>query len=101
MPQRQMPRQALKALVLEGLKFIDPVLLPYGFRLDDVRMEMDEAGIDSAIAEYVKDNRRLVLSHGFGRGLDFIRYYCGELWLDHEEYLRHLGVYLESAWLWL
>jgi hypothetical protein len=81
-----------------GLAILTPFLALHGFKLDEVHIGRGSGGW-SASGTFVCGDRLLEFHHRTGLGI--IVYRIGELWLDHEAYLRHLGVERDSQWLWL
>lgn len=80
------PKQAL----LAGVQILDRVLRPHGY---EFRLEKEdkESGGYFASGAYVRDNRKLELHFRYSLGL--VRYHVGQESLDHETYMRLMGVY--------
>ena len=72
-------------ILSRGLKLIDPVLLPLGFRWTDGRSGSSSGG-DFASGEYVRSDRRLTLH--FRHSLGLVTYHVGELSIDHATYMQ-------------
>jgi hypothetical protein len=84
-----------KDCLLKGVRILDPVLTPLGFEF-----HLESAGKGSggyfASATYRKDDRTLELH--FRESLGLVTYHIGSAALDHETYMRLLGVYGENQY---
>lgn len=85
-----------KTQLVEGAKILNPRMLASGFTFAP-----KEAGAASggpfARGSYTKGDRRLELHYRWGLGI--VRYHIGEHALDHDVYMRLLGVYPQSQWV--
>lgn len=85
-----------KTQLLEGAKILSPRMLASGFTFAP-----EEAGPASggafARGSYTKGDRRLELHYRWGLGI--VRYHIAEHALDHDVYMRLLGVYPQSQWV--
>jgi hypothetical protein len=82
------PREKL----LEGSKILDPMLEKHGFHFG-VTTTGKGSGGNFATGVYVSGERRLELHYRYGLGI--VRYHIGELELDHLQYMKLLGVYMD------
>jgi hypothetical protein len=82
--------EAPKIKLLAGAELLSTVLQPHGFVF---RLEAHDKGSGGFFASgaFSKDNRRLELH--FRHSLGMVSYHIGEDSLDHETYMRLLGVY--------
>ena len=83
------PEEAIEA----GRKILDQVMVAAGFAFL-LGPSGKGSGGHFASASYFKDDRRLVFSYRWALGA--VEYYMGEEGLDHNSYMRLLGVYGES-----
>ena len=85
------PEAALKA----GIQALDPVLKRHGFQF---RFEKSGLGSGGSFAwgRYLRNDRSLELHFRFTLGL--VTYHIGDASLDHEAYMRALGVYGLNAY---
>lgn len=78
----------------QGCDILEPILLPKGFsRTDDYEHQYPSltGGGEVVIrGGFVRDDRRLELELWFA--LRRVVYHVGDLWLEHEPYMRALGV---------
>ena len=88
------PRTELDA----GVTILDPALTPHGFVFHFQNAGRGSGG-DYAWGKYVRDDRSLHLHHRWGLGI--IEYHIADLWIDHDGYLKHLGVEKQSNVLWM
>jgi hypothetical protein len=79
-----------KSQLLAGVEILDPVLEPHGF-LFNLENHAKGSGGWFAAGSYTKENRRLELHFRYSLGL--VTYHIGQDSLDHEAYMRLLGVY--------
>jgi hypothetical protein len=81
---------AVKETLLAGVEILNPVLEPHGFVF---QMETSGAGSGGSFAggAYQKDDRRLEFHFRYSLGL--VTYSIGKDSLEHENYMRLLGVY--------
>ena len=88
------PRTELEA----GVTILDPALTPHGFvfRFQDAGRG---SGGNFAWGKYIRDDRSLHLHQRWGLGI--IEYHIADLWIDHDGYLRYLGVENQSDVLWM
>lgn len=79
-----------KDRLLAGAEILAPVLRPHGFVF---KLETHDKGSGGQFASgaFSKDNRRLELH--FRHSLGMVSYHIGQDSLDHETYMRLLGVY--------
>jgi len=79
-----------KERLLAGAEILAPVLRPHGFVF---KLEVHDKGSGGPFASgaYCKDNRRLELHFRYSLGM--VSYHIGPDSLDHETYMRLLGVY--------
>ena len=79
-----------KNKLLAGSEILAPVLRPYGFVF---KLEAHDKGSGGPFASgaFSKDNRRMELH--FRHSLGMVSYHIGQASLDHETYMRLLGVY--------
>jgi hypothetical protein len=79
-----------KRQLLAGVEILDPVLQPHGFRftLED---HAKGSGGWFASGSYTNGDRCLDLH--FRQSLGLVTYHIGEDSVDHETYMRFLGVY--------
>jgi hypothetical protein len=79
-----------KYRLLAGAEILDPVLQPHGFVF---KLECHDKGSGGPFASgaYCKGDRRLELHFRFSLGM--VSYHFGEDSLEHETYMRLLGVY--------
>lgn len=88
------PKEELES----GVTILAPALTPHGF----VFMFQDAgcgSGGNFAWGKYVRHDRSLHLHHR--RGLGIIQYHIADLCIDHETYLKSLGVENQSDVLWM
>ena len=78
-----------KDTLLDGVKILDPVLLPSGFRFQ-FQKEGRGPGGNFAWGAFVREDRRLELH--FRHSLGLVRYHVGEQSASHESYMRELGM---------
>ena len=78
-----------KDALLEGVKILDPVLFPSGFRFR-FGEEGRGSGGKFAWGEFVREDRRLELH--FRHSLGLVRYHVADQSASHESYMRELGV---------
>jgi hypothetical protein len=78
-----------KNQLLAGVKILDSILTPHGFCF---QLQSHEKGSGGwfASGSYLKDSRRLELH--FRHSLGQVTYHIGEDSLDHETYMRLLGI---------
>src|SRR5215470_18759503 len=78
-----------KSQLVAGCEFLDPILVPRGFTF-----KIERAGLGSggafASGSYSRADRRLELHFRYSLGL--VTYHIGDASLDHESYMRFLGV---------
>lgn len=84
-----------KAIMLTGIENLDAVLKPAGFRFA-FEAEGKGSGGDFVWGRYVREDRSLELH--FRHSLGFVKYHIGDDSLDHESYMRLLGVYGRSEY---
>lgn len=79
-----------KDRLLAGAEILAPVLRPHGFVF---KLEAHDKGSGGLFASgaYCKDTRRLELHFRYSLGM--VSYHIGHDSLDHETYMRLLGVY--------
>ena len=84
-----------KKQLLAGIEILDPVLTPYGFRF---RLESQGKGSGGPFASgsYRQGDRRLELH--FRGSLGLVTCHMGSDSLDHETYLRLLGVHAKAEY---
>ena len=84
-----------EATLRAGIEMLDPVLNPHGFKF-----VFEQAGKGSggqfAFGKYVRGDRILELHFRYRLGL--VTYHIGESSLDHESYMRSLGVYGKNSY---
>jgi hypothetical protein len=80
------PEDTMKA----GIGVLDPVLQPLGFKFVFEKTGAGSGG-RFAFGKYVHGDRNLELH--FRHSLGLVTYHIGESSLDHESYMRSLGVY--------
>lgn len=79
------PIDALRA----GVEILDPLMVPHGFRFGAEQTGRGSGGL-FACGEYARGDRRLELH--FRHSLGLVTYHVGEAFLDHDVYMRALGV---------
>jgi hypothetical protein len=84
------PNENPKESLLAGVEILAPVLRPHGFVF---KLEAHDKGSGGHFASgaYCKDTRRLELHFRYSLGM--VSYHIGDDSLDHETYMRLLGVY--------
>lgn len=85
------PEATLKA----GIEALDPVLNPHGFKFGFEGTGKGSGGW-FAFGKYVRGDRSLELHFRYSLGL--VTYHIGEYSLDHESYMRSLGVYGKNSY---
>jgi hypothetical protein len=81
--------------LLAGVAILNPVLEPHGFTF---KLETSGEGSGGSFASgaYQKEGRRLELHFRYSLGL--VTYSIGQDSLDHENYMRLLGVYGQNKY---
>ena len=79
-----------KNALLEGIKVLEPMLLPCAFQFQ-LRGEGKGAGGYFAWGEFVRNDRRLELH--FRHSLGLVTYHVAQERSSHETYMRELGVW--------
>jgi len=79
----------------DGIQALDPVLKPYGFQFIFERSGSSSGG-PFASGRYVRGDRSLELHFRFTLGL--VTYHIDDASLDHESYMRLLGVYGQNSY---
>jgi hypothetical protein len=78
-----------------GIEVLDPVLKPHGFKFVFEKAAQGSGG-RFAFGKYVRGDRSLELHFRYSLGL--VTYHIGESRLDHESYMRSLGVYGKNSY---
>jgi hypothetical protein len=84
-----------KQILLAGVEILDPVMKASGFSFAFEEEGKSSRG-DFAWGRYLRGDRVLELHFRFSLGL--VRYHIAEDTLDHESYMRLLGVYGRSEY---
>lgn len=80
--------------IMAGREILEPLLAPAGFRFE-LLLAGDSSNGPYAEAAYVRDDRRLAFSYRLALG--DVEYRVGDATLDHNAYMRLLGVYPRSV----
>jgi hypothetical protein len=77
-----------------GVEILIPVLAAHAFRFEGESTRRNPSlvalGEEVAFGEFVRGERRLVVEFWYSLGP--VKYYAGDLWLEHEPYMRAAGV---------
>jgi hypothetical protein len=77
-----------------GVQIVAPLPERHGFHFEgeSVRRHPSIVGLgeDVAFGEFIRGDRRLLVELFYSLGP--VKYYVGELWLEHEPYIRAVGV---------
>jgi hypothetical protein len=81
--------------IVVGCRILDPVMTPAGFTFVPGTVGKGSGG-NFASASYLRDDRRLDFSYRCALGA--VEYHIGDLVLDHNSYMRLLGVWSDSEY---
>jgi hypothetical protein len=77
-----------------GIEILVPVLATHNFRFEGTSTRRNPSlvglGEEVASGEFVRGERRLLVEFAYSLGP--VKYYAGDLWLEHEPYRRAAGV---------
>jgi hypothetical protein len=77
-----------------GVKILGPVLDAHGFHFEGESRRREPSlvglGPEVAFGEFVRGDRRLLVEFFYSLGP--VKYYVGDLWIEHARYMRVLGV---------
>ena len=91
----RMDKATPKAILLKGVEVVNPVMNSAGFRFSFEAQGRGSGG-NFAWGRYLRGDRSLDLH--FQHSLGLVQYHIGKDTIDHESYMRFLGIYGQSEY---